>query len=174
PPEFQEDFEDYVSSGDHGSSTHRDKVGRSSDLSRSGSDGSSSINDSDSEYQPESNNTFQNHGLDPQALDPRYTSDYAGISLHDVELNEDQDDFPKDIEDVDMDLEEEEEELEKGSKKPAERRGKARGKKITAKPVGIIRYSEENELEWFDPNHDVWNCLPPCVCREWSRARRLA
>ncbi|KAI4276060.1 MAG: hypothetical protein LQ337_002762 [Flavoplaca oasis] len=156
PPEFQEDFEDYISSGDHGSSTHRDKVGRSSDLSHSGSDESSSINDSGSEYQPELGNTYQNHGLDPQALDPRYTPGHAGISLRDVELNEDQDDFSKDLEDVDMNIEEEEDEVEKGSKEPAKRRGKARGKKMTAKPVGFIRYQEENELEWFDPNNDVW------------------
>ena len=79
-------------------------------------------------------------------------------------MNGDQDDFPKDLEDVDMDVEEEEKELEEGTKKPAKRRGKARGKKITAKPVGIIRYQEENELEWFDPNHDVWSKEPVHHC----------
>ena len=177
PPEFQEDFEDYVSSGDHGSSTHRDKIGRSSDLSRSGSDESSSFNNSDGEYLPEFDNTYQNHGLDAQALDPRYTPGYAGISLRDVELNEEYDEFPKDPEDADMDVDEEEEEEAgggrggRGGNKPAKRRGKGRGKKMTAKPVGMVRYQEGNELEWFDPNHSVWSKQPihcsTLLCLTW-------
>ncbi|KAI4280224.1 MAG: hypothetical protein L6R38_004611 [Xanthoria sp. 2 TBL-2021] len=135
PPEFQNDFEDYVSSDDHGSSTHQDKVGRSSDLSRSGSDDSGSIDDSDGEYQPEHKhvNIYHHHGLDPQELNPRYTPDHAGVSLRDIEIDEGQDDFPENQEDVDV-----EDEDSKASKK----HGQARGKKLTAKPVGIVRYHD--------------------------------
>ncbi|KAL8654318.1 MAG: hypothetical protein Q9226_003480 [Calogaya cf. arnoldii] len=165
PPEFQNDFEDYVTSDDHGSSTHRDnKVGRSSDLSRSASDDSHSIDDSDDgEYQPEQVKTYRHHGLDPldpQAIHARYTPDQAGVSLRDIEIDEDHDDSPEDHEDVDVDVEEnvdmEDVDLEDEDGKPAKKRGQARGKKLTAKPVGVVRY-HGGELEWFDANHKVWS-----------------
>lgn len=74
--------------------------------------------------------------------------DHAGVSLRDIKMDEGQDDFLEDQEDVDV-----EDEDSKGSKK----HGQARGKKLTAKPVGIVRYHEGSELEWFDPNHNVWS-----------------
>ncbi|KAL8847306.1 MAG: hypothetical protein Q9221_007651 [Calogaya cf. arnoldii] len=173
PPEFQNDFEDCVSSDDHGSSTHRDnKVGRSSDLSRSVSDDSPSIDDSDGEYQPEHVNTYQHRGLhhtyqhhgldplDPQVIDARCPLHQGGVSLRDIEIDEDHDDSPEDQEevDVDVDMEDvdpEDEDPEDEDGKSAKKRGQARGKKLTAKPVGVVRY-HDGELEWFDANYKVW------------------
>ncbi|CAL8582200.1 hypothetical protein XPA_007870 [Xanthoria parietina] len=147
PPEFRNDFEDYISSDDHGSSTHQDKVGRSSDLSRSESDDSGSIDGSDGDYEPEFDNTDRHHGLDLQDIGPRYTPDQPGVSLRDIETEAGQENFPE---------EQGDESMEDEDSKPSKKGGPARSKKLTAKPVGIVRYHEGSELEWLDPNYDVW------------------
>ena len=148
PPEFRNDFEDYISSDDHGSSTHQDKVGRSSDLSRSESDDSGSIDGSDGDYEPEFDNTDRHHGLDLQDIGPRYTPDQSGVSLRDIETEAGQENFPE---------EQGDESMEDEDSKPSKKGGPARSKKLTAKPVGIVRYHEGSELEWLDPNYDVWS-----------------
>ncbi|KAL8671911.1 MAG: hypothetical protein Q9168_003604 [Polycauliona sp. 1 TL-2023] len=158
PEEFQEDF-DCVSSDD-GSSTQ--KVGRSSDLCRSASADSGSLDDSDGEYQPENvPSGHRSRRLDSREIHASpYTPDHAVVTLDDIELEEeDQEGFPDDLYDVDM---EEEEEDGKPAKERGKARGKARGKKMTAKPVGIVRYHEGKELEWFDPSQNVWSYRLAC------------
>ncbi|KAL8856667.1 MAG: hypothetical protein Q9178_006734 [Gyalolechia marmorata] len=156
PPEFQNDFEDYLPSDDHGSSTQRDKVDRSSDLFRSESDDddSDSLDESDGEYQPENARHVSN-----QKSDIKYTSSLANVPVRNLDRDEEPDDMGEEQEDVEID-----DGKSKRAKKPAG------GKKVTAKPVGSVRYDEDG-LEWFDPNQSVWR---PAVYHQDIRKRLIA
>ncbi|KAL8771540.1 MAG: hypothetical protein Q9209_002982 [Squamulea sp. 1 TL-2023] len=167
PPEYLDDFEEYIPSDDHGSSTHQDKVERSSELCSSGFDDSLSLDESGSEYQPDLAQTVQDDGgVDiKEESDVETESHYADTPGLDVDMDEEPDDLAEDQDE----LEEQEEEGEEASR-PAKKRGAGRSKKNMAKPVGTVRINKD-ELEWFDPSQKVWR---PAVYHQDIRKRLIA
>ncbi|KAL8785821.1 MAG: hypothetical protein Q9213_003128 [Squamulea squamosa] len=150
PAEYREDFEEYIPSDDHGSSTHQDKKERSSELCGSGSDDSQSLDESGSEYQPDLAQAVQDGVEVKEESDVETESHYAGSPGFDVDMDEDRDDLAEDEDNL-----EEEEEREGEGNRLAKKRGAGRAKKNTAKSVGTVRINKD-ELEWFDPSEEVW------------------
>ncbi|KAL8728054.1 MAG: hypothetical protein Q9166_005654 [cf. Caloplaca sp. 2 TL-2023] len=168
------------SSGDHGSSTHRDKADQSEDHCSTDSNSSSvsadeeggdyqqddaedmdqfenggmvsedsdeSMEDGDGEYRPVHARTMQDgsgHVKNMRAT--RYKPDRTRHSRFDeIAMKEELGALKEEVND-----------LEEEVGKPANGGRSTRGKKLAAKALGIVRYNEAKELQWFDPVVKEW------------------
>ncbi|KAL8805662.1 MAG: hypothetical protein Q9182_001806 [Xanthomendoza sp. 2 TL-2023] len=156
PPGYEEDFIPYVPSDndepstrtlkldieqlsyseDHGSSTHLNQKDQSE---RSGS--TSPASSGDSSYEDDSYNRLftEKGGVHKQHS--------VSIARHDTKS------MNGDLEDMDRD----EEATEHDDKHISAKKGNStRVKKLAAKPVGIVRFDDGRELQWFDPAQETW------------------
>ncbi|KAL8675924.1 MAG: hypothetical protein Q9186_007502 [Xanthomendoza sp. 1 TL-2023] len=129
-------FEQLSYSEDHGSSTRPDQM----DQSEYG-DSTSSESSGDSLYENDSYDRL--FGKSGSVRKQRHVS----IPDHDTGSAN------GDPEGMDLDEESTEEDQ---SYKPAKRGISARVKKLASKPVGLVRYDEAHELQWFDPVPKIW------------------
>ncbi|KAL8811533.1 MAG: hypothetical protein Q9200_001725 [Gallowayella weberi] len=156
PPGYEEDFMPYVPSDNDEPSTLTQKLDIEQ-LSDSGEHGSSThldqADESERNFLTSPDSSADSTYNDP-AYDRLFGESGSVQKQHRVSITrQDVDSTNGDPDDIDVDEEFTDKE---DTHRPAKRGSSARVKKLAAKSVGVVRYDEAQELQWFDPVHKIW------------------